>query len=81
MLIVCGDKKGGPVNNSYALLLIVIVKGQSNADTGSCTLLCFSCLVHLPRVYGYDVGLLIGPEVEVCTQACISVCEDFWVPS
>lgn len=81
MLIVSGDKKGGPVNTWYTLLLTIILKGQSNADTGSCTLPYFSCFVHLPLIYGYGIGLLIAPEVEVWTQACISVCEDFWVPS
>lgn len=60
MLIVSGDKKGGPVNTWYTLLLMIILKGQSNADTGSCTLPYFSCCI-----YGYGIGLLIAPEVEV----------------
>ena len=53
------------MNTWYSLLLMIILKGQSGADTASCTLPYFSCFVHLPHIYGFDVGLLIATEAEV----------------
>lgn len=80
MLIVFGGKKGGGVHTWFALLMMTL-KGQSKAGTGSCTLPYFSCFVRLPHIYGYDEGSRIAPEAEVWPQPGLSVCEDFWVPS
>lgn len=65
MPIVFGGGKRDGVNTWFTLLLMMTLKGQSEADTGPCTLPYFSCFVHLPHIYGYDVDSRIAPEAAV----------------